>query len=165
MSLWLLCILTWTLTWIQTKCAQAHKQQINYAWAFKNRTQNHSISQNLHKQIHANQAPATSSVKDINKWSGMQGHDLHGFSSLLSQGSLILSMFIDFNDMIRAQYWVDDPSACTTAWHRILIMLLMSWPAENKRHNSIQKNMFFIDSSWPLVLILQLFKLRTYPIL
>ena len=40
-------------------------------------------------------------------------------------------MFIDVNDMIKAQYRVDDPSACTTAWHRIL-MLLMSWPAENK---------------------------------
>ena len=28
---------------------------------------NYLISQNLHKQIHANQAPATSFVKDINK--------------------------------------------------------------------------------------------------
>ena len=58
------------------------------------------------------------------KWKGL---DLRGFSCLLSQGSLISSMFIDrdFNDMIKAQYRVDDPSACTTAWHRIL-MLLMS---------------------------------------
>ena len=46
-----------------------------------------------------------------------QGLDLHGFSCLLSQGSLILSMFINFNDMIKAQYRVDVPSACTTAWH------------------------------------------------
>ena len=83
------------------------------------------------------------------KW---QGLDLHGFlclSCLLSQGSLISSVFIALNDMTRAQYRVDYPSACTTAWHRIL-MLLMSWPAENKRPNSTQKNMFFLDSSWPL---------------
>ena len=40
------------------------------------------------------------------KW---QGLDLHGFSCLLSQGSLILLMFIDFNEMIRAQYRVDHP--------------------------------------------------------
>ena len=38
-------------------------------------------------------------------------------------------MFIDFNDMIKAQYRVDDPSACTTAWHRILTDVdeLTSW--------------------------------------
>ena len=40
------------------------------------------------------------------KW---QGLDLHGFLCLLSQGSLISSMFIDFNDMIRAQYRVVRP--------------------------------------------------------
>ena len=71
-------------------------------------------------------------------------------------------MFIDVNDMIKAQYRVDDPSARTTTWHRIL-MLLMSWPAENKRHNSTQGNMFFIDSSWPLVFILQLFNWDLIP--
>ena len=35
------------------------------------------------------------------KW---QGLDLHGFLCLLSQGSLISSMFIDFNDMIRGAF-------------------------------------------------------------
>ena len=123
MSLWLLCILTWTLTWIQT-----NKKQNKHAWAFKKRTQTmHLISQN---HINHNSHPLTShpdacrpvglsvrshwkvATKTQMKW---QGLDLHGFVCLLSQVSLISSMLIDFNDMIRAQYRVDDPSACTTA--------------------------------------------------
>ena len=54
------------------------------------------------------------------KW---QGFNLHGFSCLLSQKSLISSMFIDFNDMIKAQY-LACTKACTTAWHRILMRLM-----------------------------------------
>ena len=139
-SLSLLCILTWTLTWIHTNVCTVSKQTTNKqtnkdVWASKKRTLNHLISHKVHHINH------NKGIKM--KW---QGLDLHRFSSLLSQGSLISSVFIDINDMTRAQYRVDDPSACTTAWHRIL-MLLMSWPAENKRHNSTQKNMFFMDTS------------------
>ena len=43
------------------------------------------------------------------KWQGLV---LHRFSCLLSQGSLISSVFVDFNDMTRAQYRVDDPNLC-----------------------------------------------------
>ena len=133
---------------------QTNNEQTNKdVWAFKKRTLNHLISHNVHHINH------NKGIKI--KW---QGIDLHRFSFLLSQRSLISSVFIDFNDMTRAQYRVDDPSACTTAWHRIL-MLLMSWPAENKRHNSTQKNMFFMDTSWPLHGVhFAAFQLRPYPI-
>ena len=91
-----------------------NKQTNKDVWAFKKRTLNHLISHNVHHINH---------IKGIKmKW---QGLDLYRFSCLLSQGSLISSVFIDFSDMTRAQYRVDDPSSCTTAWHCIL-MLLMS---------------------------------------
>ena len=94
MSLWLLCILTWKLTWIQTNVCTS-KQTTNklHVWAFKKRDSNHLISQNVHHINHK---------KDINKWSDRglicmdfqklmkwQELDLHGFACLLSQGSLI----------------------------------------------------------------------------
>ena len=134
---------------------QINNEQTNKdVWAFKKRTLNHLISQNVHHINHN---------KGINKWS-CRGLICMDFHALLSQGSLISSVFIDFNDMTRAQYRVDDPSACTTAWHRVL-MLLMSWPAENKRHDSTQKNMLFMDSSWLLHGVhFAAFQLRPYPI-
>ena len=132
---------------------QTHNKQTNkHVWAFKKKDSNHLISQNVHHINHN---------KDINKWSGrglicMDFHPYCHRDLWFHQCSLIS------NDMIKAQYLVDDPSAGTTAWHRIL-MLLMSWPAENKRHNPTQKDMFFIDSSWPLVFILQLFNWDLIP--
>ena len=77
MSLWLSCILTWTLTWIQTN-VHVHKQtnnkQINtHVWAFKKRNSNHLISQNVHHINHNNH---------INKWSGAWGlicMDFHAY--------------------------------------------------------------------------------------
>ena len=94
-------------------CKQTNNKQTNKdVWAFKKRTQTINLTERSpHEQRHKKM-----------KW---QGLDLHRFSCLLSQESLISSVFIDFNDITRAQYRVDDPSACTTAWHRIL-MLLMS---------------------------------------
>ena len=96
------------------------------------------ISQNVH---HINHNKDHKQMKwqglDLHGFSQMkwQGLDLHGISCLLSQGSLISSIVIDFNDMIKAQYRVDVPSACTTAWHRILTLLI--WWADQPRTKDI----------------------------
>ena len=57
MSLSLLCIITLTLTWIQTNVCNVSKQTTNKqtnkdVWAFKKRTLNHLISQNVHHINH-----------------------------------------------------------------------------------------------------------------
>ena len=145
MSLWLLCILTLTLTWVQTNVCTS-KQTTNKQTNKQTNMYGH-LKRGLKPLISQNHINHN---KDTNEVAGAWFAWI--FMLIVTGRSLISSMFIDFNDMIRAQYRVDDPSACTTAWHRILL-LLMSWPAEHKRHNSTQKNMFFIDSSWALVFI------------
>ena len=80
---------------------------------------NHLISQNVHHINHN---------KDINKWSdrGLICMDFHKINEvagawfawifmLIVTGIVDFIMFIDVNDMIKAQYRMDDPSACTTA--------------------------------------------------
>ena len=149
MSLSLLCILTWTLTWIQTNVCTVSENK-KTCMGIKTEDSNHLISQNIHHINHN---------KGINKWSGrgLIWIDFHAYCNR------DLSVSFDVSDMTRAQYRVDDPSACTTAWYHIL--MLLNWPAKNKIHNSTQKNMFFIDSSWPLHGVnFATFQLRTYPI-
>ena len=170
MSLSLLSILTWTLTWIQTNVCTVSKQTTNKqtnkdVWAFKKRTLNHLISQNVHHINHN---------KGIKKLSGrgLICIDFHAYChrDLWFHQCSLISNFQWYDQCSvsggrpREVTSLDDPSACTTARHRIL-MLLMSWPAENKRHDSTQMNMFFMDSSWPLHGVhFAAFQLRPYPI-
>ena len=110
MFLWLLCILTLNINMYSNK--RVHKQtnnkQTNMCGHLKEDS-NHLISQN-----HINHNKDTNDVAG-----GLICMDFYAHC----QGSLISSMFIDFNNMIRAQYRVDDPSAFITT---PCLMLLMS---------------------------------------
>ena len=74
MSLWLSCILTWTLIWIQTNvCTSKHTtNKQTHMYGHLKRGLNHLISQNVHHINHN---------KDINKWSdrGLICMDFHAY--------------------------------------------------------------------------------------
>ena len=81
-----------------------NKQTSMYAWAFKNRTQT----------IYSHRTFTHVFVKD-NKQMKWQGFDLHGYPMFIVTGIFDFINVHWFQLMIRAQYRVDDPSACTTA--------------------------------------------------
>ena len=94
MSLWLLCILTWTLAWSQT-----NKQTNKFVYKQSNNKQtDQQTCMHGHLKLEDSNHLISHYVnhnRDIDqmKW---QGLDLHGFPCLLSQRSLISSMFIAF---------------------------------------------------------------------
>ena len=149
----------------QTNNKQTNKQTCMGIWI---EDANHLISQNVHHINHN---------KDINKLSdrGLICMDFHKINEVAGAWfawifMLIVTGIVDFINVHWCQ-WHDQGSVSDgrpkclhhrAAWHHIL-MMLMSWPAENKRHNSTQRNMFFINSSWPLVFILQLFNWDLIP--
>ena len=168
MSLWLLCILTWTLTWIQTNvCSFVHQQTNKQTCAPANNKQTTMygyVKRGLKPFNLTERSPCTLTTTKT-KTNEVAGAWFAWIVMLIVTGIfdfINVHWFQCHDQGSVSDYRVDDRRACTTAWHRIL-MLLMSWPAENKRHNSTQKNMFFIDSSWPLVFILQLFNWDLIP--
>ena len=103
MSLWLLCILTWTLTWNQTNvCTSKQTTNKQTCMGILKEDSNHLISQNVHHINHN---------KEINKWSG--------------RGLICM----DFHAYCHRDLWFHQCSLISMTWSRLSIGWTTQVPA------------------------------------